>query len=206
MATKKDLQIKQGKTFALVLRWENETVLYKPITAIQQSAPVRITSTAHAIPDGWRGAVTNVKGMTEINAEANNIRDRDYHPITVIDVNTVELNDVNAAGFKPYLSGGYLQINSPVDLTGYTARMTIKDKVGGSILAADTTNVGVAPLNIVALTVNVSAGKITMTISAAATAAIDWTSGVYELEMVGPTGIVDSVMAGSVSVTKEVTT
>lgn len=206
MATKKDLVIKQGKTCALVLRWELDTILYKAITAIQQTAPVRLTCTGHEIPDGWRGAVTNVKGMTEINAVANEITDRDYKQITVIDPNTVELNAVNAAGFKPYVSGGHLQINTPVDLTGYSARMSIKDKVGGSVLAADTANVSVSPLNIIALTIDTAKKTITLLISATNTAAITWLKGVYEVEMVGPTGIVDAVLTGPVTVTKEVTT
>lgn len=204
MATTRELVIKQGKTCALVLRWELDTILYKPITAITQTAPVRITSALHDIPDGWRGAVTNVKGMTEINAEANNIGDRDYHPITVIDANTVELNDVNAAGFKPYVSGGHLQINKPVDLTGYTARMDIKDKVGGTVLASS--DAADAPLNIITLTLDTAKKTITLLISATNTAAIAWRKGVYELEMVSATGVVDAVMTGQVSVTREITT
>ena len=74
MADTKDLSLVQGKTFALVLRWETEPVIYRAITAIQQTAPVRLTVTAHGAPDGWRCAVSNAKGMTEINAEANALR------------------------------------------------------------------------------------------------------------------------------------
>ena len=203
MATTRDLVIKQGKTCVLVLRWEQDTILYKPITAITQTAPVRITSASHDIPDGWRGAVTNVKGMTEINAVANNIGDRDYHPITVVDANTVELNDVNAAGFKPYISGGYLQINKPVDLAGYTARMDIKDKVGGSVLASS--DAADVPLNIITLTLDTTNKTITLLISATNTAAIAWRKGVYELEMVSASGVVDAVMTGQVAVTREIT-
>lgn len=132
MADTKDLQFVQGKTFTLVLRWETEPIVYKAITAVSQTAPARMTVPGHGMPSGWRGAVTNVKGMTEINAAANDVRDRDYTPGTVIDANTIDLNEVNAAGFKAYLSGGYWQYNTPVDITGYGARMAIKTKAGVS--------------------------------------------------------------------------
>jgi len=134
MAAQQDLIITRGKTFTLVIRWGTDPIIYKPITAIQQTAPVRMTVTGHGVVDGWPAAVSNVKGMTEINAEANAVRDSDFHPVTVIDTNTIEINDINAAGFKAYTSGGVIQFNSPVDLTGYKARDTIKKKVGKNML------------------------------------------------------------------------
>lgn len=198
MADTKDIVIQQGKTFALVLRWETLPIQYKTITAIQQTAPARLTVTGHGFPDGWRCAVTNVKGMTEINAEANNLRDKDYNPITVIDANTVEINAINAAGFRAYTSGGVLQGNTPVDLTGFTARMTIKDKVGGTAL-----HTMVSPTDIALDTTKYT---ITLTISAAATGAFAWKTGVYDLELVSATGVVTALLTGKVSVSKEVTT
>ena len=73
MAATKDLTIQQGRTFSLALRWESQPVVYRPITAIAQTAPARLTVPTHGVPDGWRVAITNVKGMTEINAEANKL-------------------------------------------------------------------------------------------------------------------------------------
>jgi len=204
MADTKDLPIVQGKTFALVLRWETEPVIYRPITAIQQTAPVRLTVAAHGAPDGWRCAVSNVKGMTEINAEANSLREKDFNHVTVIDANTLEINSINAAGFKPYVSGGILQYNTPVDLTGYVARMKVKDKVGGIVLAS--TEAGDAPLDILSIALDTAKSTITLTISATATAALTWTRGVYELEMVSSTGVVTAILSGKVTVAKEVTT
>jgi hypothetical protein len=194
MADTKDLQINQGKTFSLVLRWESEPTVFKVITAIQQTAPVRMTVDTTGLPDGWRCAVTNVKGMTEINAEANNLKDKDYRSVTVIDPTTLEINAVNAAGFKAYASGGILQYNTPVDLTGYTARMAVKDKVGGTVLHSLTPALDTA------------AHTITLTISATETAAFAWKAGVYDLELVSATGVVTALLAGKVTVSKEVTT
>ena len=51
-----DLELLQGKTFSLALRWETPPVVYKAITGITQTAPVRVTVPAHAFPTdgGWR--------------------------------------------------------------------------------------------------------------------------------------------------------
>jgi hypothetical protein len=199
MADTKDLSIVQGKTFSLVLRWETEPIQYKKITSILQEAPVRITVTAHGIPNGWRCAVTNVKGMTEINSEANNLKDKDFNPVTVVDPNTIEINAINAAGFRPYVSGGIIQFNTPVNMTGYSARMSIKDKVGGTLLKSLTTVGG-------GITLDIAACTITLNISAADTTLFDWKKAVYELEMVSPSDIVTALLVGAVTVTKEVTT
>lgn len=198
MADTKDFEILQGKTWSQVVRWETEPIVYKAITGITQAAPVRITAAAHGIPDGWRAAVVSVKGMTEINA-SNPPKAKDFHPVTVVDVNTVEFNDVNAADYKAYVSGGYLQYNTPVSLTGYTARMAIKDKLGGTVLKSLTTeNSGI--------TINTTDKTITITISATDTTAFTWKKGVYDLELVSPTGVVTQLLSGSVALVFEVTT
>jgi hypothetical protein len=125
-----NIDLYRGETYTDVFLWEIDPIVYKPITAATQTAPVRITVTGHGMPNGWFGAITNVKGMTELNAEANNIGVKDYHQITYIDANTVDVNDINAAGFKPYISGGYIQYNTPKNLTGISARMSIKARQG----------------------------------------------------------------------------
>jgi hypothetical protein len=199
MAAAKDLIIEQGKTFSQVLRWEAPPIIYAPITGITQTAPVRITAPLHDCPPGWRVAVVSVKGMSQINAQNSPPKAADYHSATVIDPNTVELNDVNAADFKAYASGGYLQFNTPVDLTGYSARMSIKDKVGGTeLLALNTTNGRI--------TLDNTVHSITLTLAAGDTAALTWKKVVYDLELVSPGGVVTALLAGAVSVSKEVTT
>lgn len=198
MAASKDLALTQGKTFTLALRWETIPILYRPVTGIAQSAPARLTVPAHGCPDGWRAAVTGVKGMSEINGEANKLKDTDYHIVTVIDVDTIEFNEVNAAGFKAYVSGGHLQFNTPVDLAGATARMTVKDKVGGRVLHSLTTENG-------GIAIDPAAYSITLNISATDTETFAWKGGVYDLEVVQG-AVVTALLAGKVTVSKEVTT
>jgi hypothetical protein len=126
-----DISLTRGSTNALTILWEVPPIKYVPITSITQTAPVRITAESHGIPDGWRAVVVSAGGMREINApNPAKIRDEDYHQVTVIDANTIEFNDVNAAGFRAYTAGGYLQYNTPKDLTGFSARMSVRSKRG----------------------------------------------------------------------------
>ena len=195
-----DLTLTQGKTFSDVVRWEQPMIVYKPVSAIAQSAPMRLTVPAHGVPNGWRVALTGAKGMPDINATANAVQDTDYHTATVVDADTLELNDVNAAGFKAYLGGGILQYNAPVDLTGYRARMTIKDKIGGLELLSLTTENG-------GITLDTANYTLTRTIDAVTTAALPWKTGVYDLEAVALGGQVYSLIPPSkVTVSPEVTT
>lgn len=123
-----DIELVQGKTFTDVLRWgKRDQIIYKPITAVGLVAPMRLTVPGHAMVNGWPGAIT---GVRDIDTDANAVRDRDYHQVTLIDSNTVDINDINAAKFKAYVSGGYLQYHTPQDLTGISARMAIKAKRG----------------------------------------------------------------------------
>ena len=210
MAARKDIDILQGKTFTLVLRWETEPVISKPITAISLAAGApRLTVPAHGAPNGWRCAVTRVGGMKQINAENYPPSDTDFRPATVIDANTIEFNGVTPCDdsgkeWPAYTSGGFIQYNTPVDLTGYTARMEIKDKIGGTLLAsADSAD---TPLDILDIAIDTTGKTITLTISATDTAEIAWKRGVYDLEMVSSSGVVTAILTGSVNVTREVTT
>ena len=210
MADTKDLSIQQGKTFTLVIRWEVNPIVYKAITGISLAfgAP-RLTVVGHGCPSGWRAAVTRVKSPKQINAENNPLKESDYHSVTVIDVDTVEFNDMvpcddNGIEWPSYSDGGFFQYNSPVDITGYSARMKIKDKVGGTVLAS--TESEDAPLNVLSIALDAANKTITLSIAATDSDDFAWTKGVYDLEMVSPSGGVTEIMSGKVSVTKEVTT
>lgn len=203
MAAKQDLTIRQGGTFSRVLRWEAPPYIYKPITGITKAAPAVVTAASHGIPNGWRVAVVSVKGMTQINAKKSPPLDSDYTRATVVDTNTIELNEINSTDFGNYTSGGYLQHLTPVDLAGYTGRMKIRDKIGGTVLAS--TDVADAPLDVITITINNTDKTITIQIEADDTAAFAWTKGVYDLEMVSSGGVVTDLLYGSVKVDKEVT-
>ncbi|HXK62466.1 MAG TPA: hypothetical protein PLP42_21475 [Acidobacteriota bacterium] len=205
MAKKQNLTILQGKTFKDILRWETEPIVRKAIAGFDVSTGCpRLTVTGHGLPNGWRVAVYNVGQPKEINAANNPPLDDDYTPATVIDANTIELNRISAVDWKLYTSGGFVQWNTPHDLAGYTVRMKIKNRVGGTVLAS--TEAADAPLNVITMAVDNSAKTITRTIDADDTAAFAFKTGVYDVEAVSPSGEVTLLFYGSVTISQEVTT
>jgi hypothetical protein len=142
----------------------------------------------------------SAKGLVELNAENNPPKDSDYYVATVVDENTIELNTVNSTGFKAYSSGGQVVYNTPMDLSGYTARMSIKDRAGGTELMSLTTENG-------RIEVDNTAKVINLIISADDTADITWKKGVYDLELVAPGagGVVTMLLYGKATVSAEVT-
>lgn len=192
MAQTKAIEVVKGKTFVQVLRWETLPFIYKPITAITQSAPVRLTVTAHGLKTGWRVKVESVKGMTNIN-------DVGWQKVTVVDPNTIEFNEVNSLDFKAYTSGGVVKYYTPQDLAGYTARMDVKDKIGGTIiLSLSTVNNRIVIDN--------TEKTIALSISASDTASTNAKKGVYDLELISGTGVVTGLLTGTITFASEVTT
>ena len=199
MTTALNLVIRQGETFQRVIRWEAPPYTYKAITGITKAGPAAVTAVSHGLKTRWRAAIVSVLGMVTINAKHSPPRDAELKQITVVDADHVTFNEINSSDYPAYTSGGYLQFFTPVDLTGYSAAMTIKDRVGGTIL----TTLTIANARI---TLNASTNTINLYIAAADTAALTWKKGVYDLELTGPTGIVTTIYRGSISVTLEVTT
>lgn len=208
-STRSDLVIQKGKTFSQIIRWETTPFVYSPITAITQAGPAVVTAPAHGVPDGWRVAIVSVEGMTEINAREqppvtgppNPPRTADFVRATVLDINTIELNKVNSSEFCPYVSGGYVQYYNPVDMTGYTARMQVRSSAASDVvLLSLTTGNGRIFIDNVAKT-------IALSISADDTAALTFTRGVYDFEMVSPGGtpVVTQLLRGGMTVVEEVT-
>jgi hypothetical protein len=192
MASAFDLVIPQGSTFSQSLRWEGPAFIYKAISAVPQLAPVRLTAVAHGIPDGWRVAIMSVLGMMQLNAKNDPPARSDFVQATLIDVNTVELNTINAAGFAPYTSGGFIRFATPIDLTGFAAALTIKDKVGGIVLFTLTTTAGIVLDN--------AKKTITYTFTPAQIAAFTFTRGVFTLELTSSGGVATELLQGSVTV------
>lgn len=197
-ARRLNLVVRQGETFQRVVRWEMLPLIYKAITGIANNAPVQITAPSHGIPDGWRAVVKDAGGMDEINVRNWPARSSDFHRVAVESSSVINFNDVSAVNFDPYTSGGYIVYYTPVPLIGFSARMKIRDRVGGTELVSL-----VSPGDIA---IDTALSTITVTIAAAASELFAWTKGVYDLEMVSDTGVVTAILSGSVNVTKEVTT
>ncbi len=87
---------------------------------------------------------------------------------------------------------------NPVDLTGYTARMQIRETV--------TADPPVVSLTVGSgITLGGAAGTIQIVIDATTTAGIAASQGVYDLELEDGSGKVTRLLAGSVTFLEEVT-
>lgn len=190
--TKLNFKMYQGSTFREVIRWESSTKVYKTITGITKAAPVVITAAAHGIPIGWRTKITNVAGMTAINSADT------YHQVTDAAANSVTINALNTLGFTDYTSGGVLEYNEPMDLTGMTARMQVRPSLTSStVIDTYTTELGT-------IAVDNTLKTITINVPAATTAAYTFSTGVYSLELVSGSTVYQ-IITGNISLTQEIT-
>ena len=87
---------------------------------------------------------------------------------------------------------------TPVDLTGYTARMQIRQNYGQPVIAElNTTNNGIV--------LGGTAGTVDLYISAVTTAAFTPGTALYDIEFTAPNGDVIRKIAGAITITPEVT-
>lgn len=84
------------------------------------------------------------------------------------------------------------------DLTGFTGRMQIRKSINSPVLIELTTANG-------RITLTPLTGGILLALSAADTAALDFTTGVYDLELTSAAGAVTRILQGDVELSKEVT-
>ena len=186
------LSLRIGATADIPIRVESDELTFAPIAAMTKAAPVHITSTGHGIPDGWRAAVLNAGGMTELNGTWNAIRDSDFRRLAVIAVNTIAFPGVTSAGFRTYTTCGELAYYAPKDLSGYTsARMDIKRAVGGTVLASLNTTDG---------TIEIDAPNSAVWLHVTPTTLVDLTAGdyVFDIELIDGTDVLALCSADSV--------
>jgi len=153
------LSIVPGTTYRDTVRLMQPVFAYRNITAIS-GAPVQVTVPAHGLTDAWPVWVRGVQRMPALNAEP--VRQHP-HRASVIDANTLEINDLSAAGLLPV--GGELVYKLPIDLTG--AQVAMRFELDGVEVLALTLGAGLA---------QPSPGTITRELTAAQTALLvgDW--------------------------------
>ena len=188
-----NFKLYQGSTFSEVLRWESSLKTYVPITGISKSAPIIITAPAHGVPVEWRVKFTNILGMADLNSNDT------YYQATSVTSDTLTINDINSLGFKTYISGGIVEYNTPIDLTGFKARMQVRSKVDSSTVIIElTTENNYIVINNVNKTINLA-------IPATITSGFTFSTAVYSLELVSTGGQVTPFCDGTITLVKEVT-
>lgn len=91
------------------------------------------------------------------------------------------------------------ELEQVIDITDATARMQGRARVGASATLFDWDTAGGE------ITVDGAAGAVTVSVDAATTAALDFDTGQYDLELVESNGTVTRLCQGVVTLSKEVT-
>ena len=183
------MRLIRGATYRDTRRLMQPPKEYRPLTAISATAPLRLTVPDHGLAGDWLAWVVGTTGLPDLNREP--VRQLP-HRVEVVDVDTLEINRLSGAGLKPTAGAGQLIYQPPVDLTGATARLVIREQEeGGSQLLELTTGSGIT---------TTAPGTLAVEIDAEATQAITWTSGWYHLEVVFPDGTVSRFFRGPVTV------
>lgn len=202
MLTKLSLTVRRGASADIPIRLEADQLVYAPITAIANSAPVLITAPAHGCPDGWRALVQAAGGMVEINTPWDGVQDDRFRRVTLVDGDNVEFNDVNAAGLGTYTSGGYLVYRQPLDLSQFIeARMDVKGSVNGPVLATYRHTSG-------GLLMDSSAAALNLVLSPTATLSLSAAKRYFDIELIRSDGSVLAACAATSTLTvlPEITT
>ena len=131
--------------------------------------------------------------MKEVNSVDN------YQTVTSVDTNTLTFNSVNSLGYTDYTSGGVLEYNTPVNLTGYTARMQLRAKLDDVDFIDEYTTVNGK------LQIDTSGKAITILVDAVTTAGYTFTSALYSLELISSALVVTQIANGTITLVKEVT-
>ncbi|NDG29861.1 hypothetical protein EB118_07165 [bacterium] len=191
-----NLRIYQGSTFNQMFRWESETPQYATIAAINKSAPcVIVVNTGQPTPPpSWRVRVTGASGMKQINL----VDEDDYYISTNTVGANVYINELNSVNFDTYTGGGVLSWNYPVPLGNYTGLMQIRRSVlTSSPLLEITSGSGIE--------INDTDKYIRVTITKEQTAQLNFSVGVYSLELTNNLGETITFIQGNISLVKEVT-
>lgn len=187
----RDFCVSTGETFMPVIRWATEELTGIPITAISQTAPVAITAIGHAVPPDWDVAVVSAQGMTQINSTRYPPKGADWHAATILNDNTISINDVNSADFSAYTSGGFLVYYIPMNLTGITASMVIRDAPDtGTVLTTLTDAMGTIAIDLVNKTI----------VPRLETAGLTWNTGYYTLAMTDANAVVVDLLIGVITI------
>ncbi len=177
------LRVIPGATLRKPLLLMQPLYTYRPITAIEPTAPLRLTVPAHGLPGDWPTWVEGASQWSALNREKGR---EGFRIARVIDADTIEYNELNGTGQRA--QGGQLVYQLPVDLTGITARLVIVPEQGKALeLSTESGGLLIE-----------GPGQLVLVISAAETGALTWAKGEYTLDITWSNGDVSRWLHGPV--------
>lgn len=181
------LNLIRGATYRDTRRFMQPRREYRDISAIAPSAPLRLTVPGHQLLGDWLVWVAGVSGFPDLNRVPGR---QLAHRAEVIDADTLEINSLSGIGLSP--AGGQLIYQPPVDLSGATARLVIREREdGGNELLSLATGHGISAG---------APGTLVVELDAEDTTAISWTAGWYHLDVTFPDGSVSRFFRGPATV------
>lgn len=190
-----DIEIIQGVTWAYALRWFTETFVHKPISAVAIGLPTMVTATGHGLTGTGTAQqpvwITNVQGPRALNTDGYQCAKPRW--ATVVDPDTLSI-EFDSGSLSAYTSGGTLSYRTSVDLTGWTAALSLYAALGDPtpLLVLDNGSNGGITLD--------ALGNITLTVTAEQSAALALMNGWYKLELTDTAGAVTRPLEGGCAV------
>jgi hypothetical protein len=194
---KHDIVIKQGAKYQDAFHWYGGGKKCQAIENVTVGHPTIITATAHGLPtvSDTPISIMNVYGARNLNTGT---MECDRVKATVIDADTFSV-DVDT-GYQRYKAGtGSFEWYQPKALSGYTAQMQIREQL------EDVTPLISLSSQAGDIVISVQDARITFTIATAVTEQLDFSSGVYDLELIDTNGEATRLLEGNVTLSKEVT-
>lgn len=189
------LVINQGASFTRTFNQYGGGKVMAPIEDVSVGYPTVIKVTAHGLPQISTTPVnvSGVRGATDLNTKACKILRATYVDADHFSMPVSTVGQVYKAG------SGEITWYAPTDLTSYTARMHIRVHIDDTAFIHElTTENG-------GITLTPADGGIVLLISATDTATFDFTTAVYDLEIMDDSDFVTRIVRGQVTLVKEVT-
>lgn len=167
-----NLTIQRGASLAQPYIFPQEDLVFKTIEQIHKTSPVTFTITAHGLPSDWPAWIESISGASARLLE----RERPQQPRMLGAPDADTLSVPGTSGYALQASGGQVVFYPPTRLDNATAatfRFWNKDDDGNDVMVLEVTEAN-------GVTVD-PAGRITLNLPGATTAAIEWDNATYEL-------------------------
>ena len=192
-----DIEIKQGSQFQDAFHWYGGGILCASIEAVTEGCPTIVQVTGHGLPSISETPIyiRNVRGARSLNSGS---LECDMAKATYVDVDNFSVK-VDTGNERYKSDSGSIEWYQPKDLTDWTARMQIREKIDDiAPLVSLTSDAG-------DIVISIPDARITFTIGTTTTEGLDFVEGVYDLELVDPAGEAITLLEGKVTLRKEVT-
>jgi len=192
LALYNDLKLQDFQVYNITRPWSNMSTqaAYQYIMSQSQITPalapnyVQTLNAVNVAYSNWQNAITaNQATLAAAQAAI---------------ANKVEINQVNSLGYTAYTSGGVIEFNQPVPLTGLAARMQIRESIDSPTVIHEATTQN----NQIVL--DNTTKTIQITLLANITQNFTFSTAVYSLELYNGNNVIPFIN-GNISLVQEVT-